>query len=235
MEPRCSKSGELKGSGSSGGGGGGSGGGGGGGGGGGSRAVGGGAGGRGGGSTTREDPLCFGAAAAAGRLPLFPLSLRLDASCLGWLNCTAPTPTDLRLFFVREEMAGDVAGEVAEVAVCVAKTAAAAPQEAATTAATAAAASSSTAAAAFVRRGGCRKLAAAAQLHAMRDAADQISVDVGAAAGKGGGCVCTSAALTTAALTTATLSTATLTMATVAGAYCISTPQRSSSCWLLSS
>ena len=104
----------------------------GGGGGGGSRAVGVGAGERGGGSTTREDPLCFGAAAAAARrLPLLPLSLRLDAGCLGWLNCTAPTPTDLRLFFVREEMAGDVAevaGEVAEVAACVAKTAAAAPQ-----------------------------------------------------------------------------------------------------------
>ena len=202
-------------------------------GGGGSQAVGVGAEGREGGSTTREEPLCFGAAAAARRLPLFPLSLPLDAGCLGWLHCTTPTPTDLRLFFVREELAGNVAemaGEVAEVAVCVAKTAATATQEAATTTATAAAASSSAAAAAFVRRGGCRKLAAAAQLHATRDTADQISVEVGAAAGRGGGCVCTSAALTT-----ATLSTATVTMATIAGACCISTPQRSSSCCRLSS
>jgi hypothetical protein len=177
------------------------------------------------GSATREEPscLCFGAAAAAaGRRPLFPLSLRLDAGCLSWLHCTTPTPTDPRLFFVREEMAG----EVAEVA-------AAAPQEAATTAATAAAASSSAAAAAFVRRGGCRELAAAAQLHAMRDAADQISVDVGAAAGRGGGCVCASAALSTAALSTATLTAATLTMATMAGACYISTSRRSSICWRL--
>ena len=154
---------------------------GGGGGGGGSRAVGVGAEERGGGRATGEEPLCFGGAADARRLPLFPLSLRLDAGCLGWLHCTTPTPADLRLFFVREEMAGDAA------------------EEAASTAAAAAAASSSAAVAAFVRRGGCRELAAAAQLHATRDAAEQLSVEVSveasAEAGRGGGYVCTSAAL----------------------------------------
>ena len=91
--------------------------------------------------------------------PALPLRCRSgSAGCLGWLHCTTPTPADLRLFFVREEMVGDaaeMAGDAAE--------ATAAPQEAATTAAAAAAASSSAAVAAFVRRGGCRELAAAAR------------------------------------------------------------------------
>ena len=204
---------------------------GGGGGGGGGRAVGVGAEGRGGGRATGEEPLCFGGAADARRLPLFPLSLRLDAGCLGWLHCTAPTPADLRLFFVREEMAGDAA----EMAGDAAEATAAAPQEAATTAAAAAAASSSAAVAAFVRRGGCRELAAAAQLHATRDAAEQLtveaSVEASAEAGRGGGYACTSAALTPATLSAATLAASILAMATVAGAYCISTRQRWSICW----
>lgn len=51
-----------------------------------------------------------GASPATRRLPLFPLGMPLSAHCLTWLHSTQPTPTDMRLFFLREEFDNDVAG-----------------------------------------------------------------------------------------------------------------------------
>jgi len=55
-----------------------------------------------------------GASPATRRLPLFPLGMPLSAHCLTWLHSTQPTPTDMRLFFLREEFDVDESGAAAE-------------------------------------------------------------------------------------------------------------------------